>query len=65
MGDNKPIDMKVGYNIITEEGIIASKFIELPVKMSLIEFIRKLKNKKLDQDVQVYPDNSDYPIIEY
>lgn len=53
MGDNKPIDMKVGFNIITEEGIKAKKFIELPVKMSFIEFIRKLKNKKLDQDVQV------------
>ena len=53
MGDNKPIDMKVGYNIITEEGIKANKFIELPVKMSFIEFFRKLKRKKLDQDVQV------------
>ena len=53
MEDNKPIDMKVGYNIITEGGIIAKKFIELQVKMSFIEFIRILKSKKLDQDVQV------------
>ena len=58
MGDNKPIDMKVGYNIITEEGIKANKFIKFPFKMSVIEFFRKLKEKGLDQDIRV--DNLDY-----
>ncbi|MHA1284483.1 MAG: hypothetical protein ACTSQP_18445 [Promethearchaeota archaeon] len=48
-----PIDMKVGYNIITQNDLKEGKFIPLSNKLSIIEFLRKLQKKVLPADIQI------------
>ena len=48
-----PIDMKVGYNIIAQQDLKEGRFISLQNKLSIIEFLRKLKIKDLPDDIQI------------
>lgn len=48
-----PIDMKVGYNIITQNDLVEGRFVPLLNKLSIIEFFKNIQKKDLPDDIQI------------